>query len=507
MPRAQIRHGRYAIDAVQPEHIEAIRQWRNAQMDVLRQTHPITPEQQVAYFAREIWPDLDRDTPRNVLVSLSEDGVPIGYAGLVHIAWPHKRAEVSFLLNPEPPRSIEDTERLFGITLGMLRELAFRDLGLQRLTTETYDIRDWVLRTLERVGFQREGRLRGHVRIDGRPVDAIVHGLVAGSGEASTGAIPHVLVTSASRKVPLIRAVTDAARRLHPQATVTAADGNPLAPSQHAADAFWVMPPTQDEHLDAILEGCRHRGITAILPTRDGELAFWARARDRFLASGIDVWVSPLETVDRCLDKLAFATWAAEQNCPVIPASPTLDALGPGPYVVKERYGAGSRSLGLGLDAAAAHEHAKHLEHPIFQPFVRGPEISVDAWLDRAHRLCGLVLRRRDLVAGGESQVTTTFRDPAVEAQLGAFLEAMQICGHVVLQAIVDGDGAVHIIECNARFGGASTASIAVGLDTFGWSLRQTHDPTFCPVFERAPHEVQQVRSPSDRIRVLTEAP
>lgn len=181
MPRAEIRHGRYRITAIQPHHIEAIRQWRNAQIDVLRQAAPITPSQQVAYFAREIWPDLDSDAPRNLLVSLDEDDVPIGYAGLVHIAWPHKRAEVSFLLNPEPPRTTEAIEDLFAITLGMLRELAFDDLGLRRLTTETYDIRDWVLRTLERVGFQREGRLRNHVWIDGKPVDSVVHGLLAGT--------------------------------------------------------------------------------------------------------------------------------------------------------------------------------------------------------------------------------------------------------------------------------------------------------------------------------------
>jgi carbamoyl-phosphate synthase large subunit len=308
---------------------------------------------------------------------------------------------------------------------------------------------------------------------------------------------PNVLVTSAARKVPLVRAMQTAARTLDPASRVVAGDVDPRALTRHVADAFWAMPRTDEAALDALLEGCRARAIGVVVPTRDGELAFWAAARERFARAGVEVVVASVETVARCLDKLAFARFGAARGLPFIPAAEHPDELGPGPYVVKERRGAGSRRLGLGLDRAAALAHGATLDAPIYQPFVDGPELSVDAWMDRGGVPRGVVLRRRDVVVDGESQVTTTFRDPALETAAVAILRALELRGPAVMQAIHTPDG-LRVIEVNARFGGASTASIAVGLDLLYWSLLEAHDPAATPRFARAAREVRQVRLPAD---------
>lgn len=309
----------------------------------------------------------------------------------------------------------------------------------------------------------------------------------------------HLLVTSAARKIPLLRAAISAARKLSPDMQVLAGDLDPDAPAQYAADGFWVMPRTEDAALDALIEGCRERGIGFVLPTRDGELAFWARHRARFASEGITILVSPEDSVRRCLDKLEFARFGRERGLPVIPSFEGLEDAGPAPYAVKERFGAGSRAIGLNLDTASAREHARGLTAPIFQPFIKGMEISADAWLDRNHRVKGLVLRRRDRVVDGESQVTTSFRDPAIEQAARTALEALQLCGPVVVQMLIDRAGKPHIIECNSRFGGASTAGIAAGLDSLYWSLAEAagNDIATLP-FARIPGEIRQVRLPAD---------
>jgi carbamoyl-phosphate synthase large subunit len=67
------------------------------------------------------------------------------------------------------------------------------------------------------------------------------------------------------------------------------------------------------------------------------------------------------------------------------------------------------------------------------------------------------------------------------------------------MQAFMGGGGGLHIIECNARFGGASTASIAVGLDSIYWSLCELLNMTpGIPEFDRLNQEVRQVRVASD---------
>jgi carbamoyl-phosphate synthase large subunit len=309
----------------------------------------------------------------------------------------------------------------------------------------------------------------------------------------------HVLVSSASGKVPLVRAVMNAARRLDPPAKVIAGDVDDGALARYVADGFWQMPRAEDSQFEALVAGCKTREIRHVFPTRDGELLFWAQHQVRFASVGIDVVVSPEESVGMCVDKLAFARFGGDHGLPFIPLAEHPDQAGDGPYVVKERFGAGGRRIGLQLDRKAALEHARMLEHPVYQTFVAGKEISVDAWLDRAHRVKGLVLRTRDSVVNGESRVTTTFRDESIEDLAMRVLRSLKLRGPVVMQMLIDAENAPHVIECNARFGGASTASIAAGLDVFYWSLLESRGARLEGVpFRRFAREVRQVRVPED---------
>ena len=177
MPRAALREGAFSTSSVQPEHIEAIRVWRNAQMSILRQNGPISSDDQIAYFDREVWPDKKKNHPKNLLLIYRRDKTVIGYGGLVHISWPDSRAEVSFLVDPEIRADSSEYALAFETWLGLMKTLAFDDLKLRRLTTETYMTRSQNLAVLEKAGFVREGVLRDHIVIDGTMHDSILHGM------------------------------------------------------------------------------------------------------------------------------------------------------------------------------------------------------------------------------------------------------------------------------------------------------------------------------------------
>ncbi|ALW85907.1 epimerase [Hymenobacter sedentarius] len=326
----------------------------------------------------------------------------------------------------------------------------------------------------------------------------------------ATKAPGHVLISSVAAKVPLVRAVQAAAKRLHPDMKVVGGDMNHACLAQHFTDAFWHMPATADEHLPEIIRYCLDHGIGHIIPTRDGELAFWSRHRAALAEAGIAVLVSALEAINRCIDKLEFSTFGQENGLPIIPAALGLDALGittdvhgsatPG-FVVKERHGAGSLSLGLNLPEAAALTHAHALQEPIFQPFVEGREISVDAYVDRSGKVRGLVPRTRDVIIHGESQITTTLDAPGLVSRLVPIVEKLGLYGPLVLQALLTPDGGLHIIECNCRFGGASTLGIAAGVDSFFWFLQEAAeaDLNLFP-FQPAAGPLRQVRAAADII-------
>ena len=97
------------------------------------------------------------------------DNELIAYGGLVHLSWPDKRAEVSFLADPARAADPETYRQDFqGAPAPAGASAAFDGLKLNRLFTETYDIRPAHVAILEEAGFRLEGRLRQHVQLHAR---------------------------------------------------------------------------------------------------------------------------------------------------------------------------------------------------------------------------------------------------------------------------------------------------------------------------------------------------
>lgn len=78
-------------------------------------------------------------------------------------------------------------------------------------------------------------------------------------------------------------------------------------------------------------------------------------------------------------------------------------------------------------------------------------------------------MRERVKIVEGESKVTTTIIDEELEKRFSEIITSLKLYGHILLQAIIDQDNNIHVIECNPRFGGASPVSIEGGLDSFYW--------------------------------------
>ena len=168
----------YAIVPILHGHIEAIRCWRNAQLDVLRQNAPISPAQQENYFEQNVWPTMSHEAPQNILMSLLYKEQLIGYGGLVHIAWCDQRAEMSFLVNQLRANDPVQYSGDLSAFVSMIKAMAFADLGFHKLFTETYASRRHHIQILESTGFQREGILRDHVKIGDAFIDSIIHSIL-----------------------------------------------------------------------------------------------------------------------------------------------------------------------------------------------------------------------------------------------------------------------------------------------------------------------------------------
>lgn len=166
----------FELRPITKKDIEEIRIWRNAQMTILRQEKYISTNEQLNYYRYEIAPEFKKKQPSKILFCFLENGNFIGYGGLVHISWIDRRAEMSFLLSVELMSDTFKYQARFEKFIELIKKVAFKELRLNRLFTETYDLRDFHISVLENNGFVYEGRLNQHVRINDKFVDSIIHG-------------------------------------------------------------------------------------------------------------------------------------------------------------------------------------------------------------------------------------------------------------------------------------------------------------------------------------------
>jgi carbamoyl-phosphate synthase large subunit len=309
----------------------------------------------------------------------------------------------------------------------------------------------------------------------------------------------NVLITSISKKVPLIKSVKKATQKYATNIKVFGGDLNKDCIGSYFVDQFWQMPRLNSLTIEEVITFCRNNGIKAIIPTRDAELEFWALNKEKLKNNNIFVMGANIEITKICLDKLSFYESLNAKNIPVIPTYTSAQQVKSEKVVVKERFGAGSISIGINMTKSEAEKHALQLQNPIFQPYVEGEEVSVDSYLDFNNQIKGIVLRKRELVIGGESQITTTFRDSKLEELVFDVLKKVPVTGHSVMQIMKDKSQNYHIIEINSRFGGASSLSLESGLDSFYWFLLEANgaDIREYPFF-RSRFNKKQVRYPSD---------
>jgi carbamoyl-phosphate synthase large subunit len=275
---------------------------------------------------------------------------------------------------------------------------------------------------------------------------------------------------------------------------------------RYFVDEFWEMPPTDGLDPEKIVNFCKTSDIRTVIPTRDGELLFFADNKGLFNTNGIAVMVASPESVHTCLDKIEFFISLNNKNS----LSPIATFTHPDPdfgdrWVVKERFGSGSKNILLDLSVEAARSSLSRFENPVCQPYIEGPEFSVDLYITQNTTPKGCVVRTRDVVIHGESQVTTTTERPDIEKTCLESAAVIGLTGHALFQIIEDHAGALNILECNCRFGGASSLSVAAGLDSFYWFFRECLGDDLSNIsYVSSPAGLRQIRYTEDKVVQMT---
>jgi len=168
----------YYLIPVRKSDMYYIRNWRNSQIEVLRQKEKLTLKDQEKYFNELIQPSFSMQYPSQILFTYLKDKSRIGYGGFVHISWINRRAEMSFLLDPERVVNKNQYSYDFSIFIQLMKRICFSEIKFNRLFTETYEYRTFHISVLENSGFKPEGRMRQHIYHKGKYYDSLVHSVI-----------------------------------------------------------------------------------------------------------------------------------------------------------------------------------------------------------------------------------------------------------------------------------------------------------------------------------------
>lgn len=288
----------------------------------------------------------------------------------------------------------------------------------------------------------------------------------------------NILISSAGRRVSLLRIFKQALAGMGIEGQILAADMSIMSAAYHDADrAFQVPSCTSDDFVPAMLDLCRQNDVRLVVPTIDTELLTYATHREEFEAIGTRVSISSPEVIRICGRKDHTHAWLTEQGFPTVrqvsvdELESEPDALS-FPLLVKPR--GGSASIGVSvvrdLDEMRA---ATRCGEFIVQTLAHGIEHTVDLFLDGQGRCRCAIPRRRLEVRSGEVSKGVTVRNHRLielakhisEVLPGAF-------GVLNIQMFWDPDtDDLAVIEINPRFGGGFPLSWRAGGDYPRWLI------------------------------------
>jgi carbamoyl-phosphate synthase large subunit len=286
--------------------------------------------------------------------------------------------------------------------------------------------------------------------------------------EGSVAPLEHsvtVMVTGAGGPagVSVVRALS---RMGH---TVVAVDTDPLAAGLYLAERSALVPEVDDaRYVDALVDVARSSGASALVPTLAEELGTLSEAHDRLQDAGLAHWLPDPAAVRRCTDKWEFSQVLLAAGISAPPTSlGSADGL-PGPWVVKPRFGRGSRDVTIVDDPGEMPFVLARVTQPIVQAKLEGREFTVDALVGRDGQLAGAVPRWRNETRGGISTKGVTFADERLTGEVARLLRTLQLVGPANVQGFVRQDGLVSFTEVNPRFSGGLPLSLAAGADLVG---------------------------------------
>lgn len=287
----------------------------------------------------------------------------------------------------------------------------------------------------------------------------------------------NILITSAGRRVSLVRAFQKELKKKYPSGKVIAADANPmLSAACHAADAYFEVPRLDNfNYIDALIKKCKEYEVNLIIPTIDTELLLLAKAKERLEENQIQPVIASVSFIQKCRDKRVIHDFFESHDIAIAKEySKDNYKL---PLFIKPIDG--SRSVDTFLiktkeDLTEYHFSNEKLMFLEYLDHNEYDEYTCDLYYDKKNRLKCAVPRKRIEVRDGEvnkavtgnKELVTYIREHLsyVEGAVGCL--TAQFFKH-------KSETKIYGIEINPRFGGGYPLSYLAGANFPEWIISE----------------------------------
>lgn len=297
------------------------------------------------------------------------------------------------------------------------------------------------------------------------------------------GTTPQIslLISSAGRRVGLMRCFQQDAARLGVGLRVVATDAQPaLSAACHFADKAAPVPRCESsDFIPALLEICREESINVLVPTIDPELPLLAANKPLFDRIGVRVIISSLETVSIARNKLFTARHLAAAGIASPRTAPLSEFLKTSndwswPVLLKPVAGSSSAGVRIVHSIEQCLEVSETRSEYVAQEFLTGTEATLNMFVDLAGKLKCCVPHARVETRGGEVSKGTTMRSAELQSLADDIVTALPgLAGALCCQAMVNTEGRASVFEINARFGGGFPLCHTAGGRFSQWILEE----------------------------------
>ncbi|NOX58801.1 MAG: ATP-grasp domain-containing protein [Planctomycetes bacterium] len=288
-----------------------------------------------------------------------------------------------------------------------------------------------------------------------------------------------ILFTCVGRRIELLDAFRQAARKMRINLEIHGADLDRTAPAIHRTDVAHIVPRIgHRQHVSRLLKIVEQHQINAVIPLIDSDLLSLSKSSARFAKLNCNVIISKRPVIEACADKLLTYKLLRDAGIDTPETWTPMEILSRRkhefPYFLKPREGSAGQGLFKIESTAELRMFIKRDPDCVVQEFIEGVEHTMDVYAGLDGNPRCVVPRRRLEVRTGEVSKGLIVKDPRIIWAGRKVANAIDgFRGVVTVQCMVTPTDRITVIEINPRFGGGAPLSIYAGADFPKWLMTE----------------------------------